>query len=95
MDSCVNTFSLKLDITATDPNAPPPECQVVDSSQCTGTVSDYENCVDSLANVAINVGTDWSCGKRADYSSSPTVGVTACNKVGPTCMAVTASPTVR
>jgi hypothetical protein len=95
MDTCVNTFKLQLDVTATDPNAPPPQCTQVDASQCNGTVADYESCVDTLADVAISIGTDWACGKRATYGSSPTVGVTACNAVGPTCTAVTGSPTIR
>jgi hypothetical protein len=95
MDACVRTFSVQLDITVTDPNAPLPQCYQADTSTCRGTVKQYEDCVSSLAAVQVRVGTDWSCGKRASYSSSPTVGVTACDVLGPTCSAVTGTPSVR
>jgi hypothetical protein len=64
----------------------------VNTSTCSGTVSEYEDCVNSLASVELNIGTDWACGTRAQYSSSPTVGISACSALGPTCTAVTGAP---
>ncbi len=90
MNDCVNTFSIQLDVTATDPNAPPPQCTTVTTDSCTGTVSQYEDCVDALASVQLQIGTNWQCG--SELPSSPTVGVDACNALGPTCTAVTGSP---
>jgi hypothetical protein len=95
MDSCVNALSVKVDVTLTDPNAPPPECTVVDTSTCTGTVGQYEACVQSLADVQLQIGTDFSCGKRAEYQTSPTVGIDACGKLGPTCTVATGSTQIR
>jgi hypothetical protein len=94
MNSCVASFSLQLDVTVSDPNAPPPQCYVTDTSTCGGTVGQYEDCVNALTNVQVRVGTDWACGKRAEYPSSPLVGVTACDALGPTCTAATGTPQV-
>lgn len=94
MDSCIQTFSLQLDVTVSDPNAPPPQCYVADTSTCTGTVADYEGCVNALAAVQVRVGTDWACGKRTEYPSSPLVGVAACDAVSPTCTAATGVPVI-
>jgi hypothetical protein len=94
MDACVNAFSIKLDVTVTDPNAPPPQC-VTSTSSCNGTVRQYEDCVNALADFQISIGTDWACGKRTQYPSSPTVGIDACNALGPSCSAVTGAPNIQ
>jgi hypothetical protein len=95
MTDCINAFSVKVDVTATDPNAPAPECALAPLSQCTGTVSTYEGCVNQLADVQLQIGTDWSCGKRSQYANGPTVGVTACQGLGPTCTAASQPPVIR
>lgn len=92
MNSCIQAFSVQVEVTVSDPNAPPPECIVVDTSACTGTVSQYEDCVNALAAVQVRVGTEWACGKRSEYPSSPLVGVSACDALGPTCTAATGTP---
>src|ERR1041385_7072804 len=94
MDSCVQTFSIQLDVTVSDPNAPPPQCYAVDTSTCTGTVAQYEDCVNALANVQVQVGTEWSCGHRTEYPASPLVVVKACDALGPTCTAATGTPVI-
>jgi hypothetical protein len=94
LDACVRTFSLQLDVTVTDPNAPP-QCIVADLGTCSGSVTDYEGCVNALAAVQVSIGTDFACGKRSDLPDSPTVGVAACNAVGPTCSGVTGAPRIR
>lgn len=95
MNDCVQAFSVKVDVSVTDPNAPPPECVLAPLSQCTGTVAAYESCVNSLASVQIQVGTDFSCGQRSQYASGPTVGVEACNALGPTCTSASQPAVIR
>ncbi|HEX3597458.1 MAG TPA: hypothetical protein VHU80_20260, partial [Polyangiaceae bacterium] len=94
MESCVNGFSVKVNV-----NVPTSTletvCSTVPISQCKGTVADYQNCVDSLADIQLNFGTDFSCGKRAQYMNGPTVGVNACAAVGPTCTAATQPADIR
>ncbi|HVU03369.1 MAG TPA: hypothetical protein VHE30_16530, partial [Polyangiaceae bacterium] len=92
LEQCVSAFSIQLDVTVTDPNVPPPQCIIADQGQCNGTVADYEGCVNALAEVEVNVGTDFACGHRAEHGDSPTVGIAACDAVGPTCTGVTAKP---
>jgi hypothetical protein len=93
IDACIEKFSVQLDVTVSDPNAPPPQCKTVTTSAtCTGTVKDYENCVNSFASVQLDIGTNFQCGSRADLPASPTVGVDACKALGPTCTAATAAP---
>jgi hypothetical protein len=93
--SCVQAFSVQVEVTVSDPNAPPPQCLVVDTSTCGGTVGQYEGCVNALAAVQVRVGTDWACGKRSEYPSSPLVGVSACDGVGTSCTAATGAPQLR
>jgi hypothetical protein len=95
MTDCVNRLSVKVDVTATDPNAPAPACILAPLSQCTGTVAGYEGCVESLADVQLRIGTDWSCGKRSQYADGPTVGVNTCQGLGPTCTAASQPPVIR
>jgi hypothetical protein len=95
MNSCVQAFSVQVEVTVSDPNAPPPQCVFVDTSTCTGTVGQYEDCVNALAAVQVRVGTEWACGKRSEYPSSPLVGVAACDAIGPTCTAATGTPVIR
>jgi len=95
MDTCVNGFSLKLDVKVPTSTNIETVCSTVPISQCQGTVADYENCVDSLVNIQLDIGTDFSCGKRSTYMGGPTVGVNACAAVGPTCTAVNQPADVR
>jgi hypothetical protein len=94
MDSCVMALSVKVDV-----NVPTSDiktvCSTIPLSQCQGTVADYQNCVDSIANVQLNFGTDFSCGKRTQYMNGPTVGVNACAAVGPSCSAVNQPADIR
>jgi hypothetical protein len=90
--ACVQAFSVQVEVTVSDPNVPPPQCIVVDTSTCNGTVTEYEGCVNALAAVQVRVGTEWACGKRSEYPSSPLVGVAACDAVGPTCTVATGAP---
>jgi hypothetical protein len=93
LEGCVNAFAVKLDIgISASPTNAQQVCVTVPQdqlAQCQGTVSDYENCVDSIANVSLTIGTDFSCGKRANYDQSPTIGVDACAAVGPACTPAT------
>ena len=95
MERCVSALSVKVDVTVTDPNTAKTVCATFPVSECDGTVADYENCVDSIANVQLSIGSDFSCGKRADYASAPTVGVNACRAVGPACTAASSDPVIR
>lgn len=95
MDTCVNGFSLKIDVNVPTSTSVDTVCSTVPISQCQGTVADYENCVDSLVNIQLDIGTDFSCGKRSMYKSSPTIGVNACAAVGPTCTAVNQPADIR
>jgi hypothetical protein len=95
MTRCVELLSVDIDVTVTDNEATETVCEQVPISQCQGKVADYENCVDSIANVQISIGTDFQCGKRQQYTDGPTVGVNACAAVGPTCTAATAPPVIR
>jgi hypothetical protein len=92
MASCVQAFSVQVEVTVSDPSVPPPQCIVADTTGCSGTVGDYEGCVNALAAVQVRVGTEWACGKRTEYPSSPLVGVAACDAIGPTCTAATGTP---
>jgi hypothetical protein len=94
MAACIDAFSVQVEVTVSDPNAPPPQCVVVDTSSCSGTVSQYEDCVNALAGVQVRVGTEWACGKRSEYPSSPLVGVSACDALGPTCAAAAGTPVI-
>lgn len=84
MTDCVNAFTVKIDVTV-DPNSVPLQCVMGPAIPCGGTVAGYESCVESLADVQIRIGTDFSCGKRSQYADGPTVGVSACAALGPTC----------
>jgi hypothetical protein len=97
MDACINSFSVKVDVNVNVPSSTTIDtvCSTVPISQCQGTVADYENCVDSIASVQLDFGTQFSCGKRADYMNGPTVGVNACAAVGPSCTAATQPAQVR
>jgi hypothetical protein len=94
MNRCVELLSVDIDVTVTDNNATETVCSTVPISQCQGTVADYENCVDSIADVQINIGTNFQCGKRQEYADGPTVGVNACAAVGPACTPA-AAPVIR
>lgn len=94
MTACVEALSIDIDVTVTDTDATEIVCRQVSVSQCQGSVADYEACVDSVANVQLNIGTDFSCGKRTQYADGPTVGVEACRKVGPACEPAT-RPVIR
>lgn len=93
-DNCVNSFSLMVDVNVPTSTSTQTVCSSVPISQCQGTVSDYEKCVDQLANVQLTIGTDFQCGKRAQYQANPLVGVDACAAVGPACTAAS-QPQVR
>ena len=94
LDSCVNSFSLMVDVNVPASTSTQTVCTTGSITQCQGTVADYENCVDSLANVQLTIGTDFSCGQRSQYQSNPLVGVNACAAVGPACTAAS-QPQVR
>jgi hypothetical protein len=94
LDSCVKSFSLMVDVNVPASTSTQTVCSTVPLGQCQGTVSDYEKCVDSLANVQLTIGTDFACGKRTQYSANPLVGVDACGAVGPACSAAS-QPQVR
>lgn len=86
MTKCVNAFSVQVQVDVNvDPNAIPLQCVTAPAIPCSGTVAGYENCVESLADVQVRIGTDFSCGKRSQYADGPTVGVSACGALGPTC----------
>jgi hypothetical protein len=89
LDTCVNSFSLMIDVNVPSSTSAQTVCSTVPISQCQGTVADYEKCVDQLANVQLTIGTDFSCGKRTQYQANPLVGVDACTAVGPGCTAAT------
>lgn len=95
MDACVDSFSVKVNVNVPTSTSIDTVCATVPIGQCQGTVTDYENCVDSIASVQIDFGTQFSCGKRADYMNGPTVGVNACAAVGPSCMAAAQPAQVR
>lgn len=94
MAACVDALSIDIDVTVVDNDATEVVCATVPIGQCQGTVADYENCVNSIANVQIDIGTDFSCGKRRQYADGPTVGVNACAAVGPLCEPAT-RPVIR
>ena len=93
MNRCVDALSIDIDVTVTDNNAPE-TCATFPISQCQGKVSDYENCIDSIADVQLTIGTNFQCGRRQEYADGPTVGVNACAAVGPAC-APAASSVIR
>ncbi len=95
MDACVNSLSVKVDVNLPTSANIDTVCSTVPITQCQGTVADYENCVDSIASVQLDFGTQFSCGKRSDYKNGPTVGVNACAAVGPSCTAATQPAQVR
>jgi hypothetical protein len=84
MDSCVNGLSLKVNVNVPTTTDVQTICSTFPITQCSGTVSDYETCIDSVASVQLDIGTNYSCGKRVD-GGAPLVGVSACNAVGPSC----------
>jgi hypothetical protein len=94
LDTCVNSFSLKVDVNVPASTSTQTVCSTVPITQCQGTVADYEKCVDQLANVQLTFGTEFACGKRAQYQANPLVGVDACAAVGPACTAAS-QPQVR
>ena len=88
LDKCVAPLSVKVDVSVeTDPEQEKVACSDVPISQCQGSVTDYENCVDSVANVQLVIGSGFACGTRAQYMTSPTAGVDACKALGPNCTA--------
>jgi hypothetical protein len=94
LDSCVNSFSLMVDVNVPASTSTQTVCSTVPITQCQGTVGDYEKCVDSLANVQLTIGSDFACGNRTQYQANPLVGVDACGAVGPSCTAAS-QPQIR
>jgi hypothetical protein len=93
MAQCLSAFSVKVDVKAS--GAVPLECALSPLSPCSGTVADYEACVEALADVQLQIGTDFSCGKRAQYAGGPTVGVSACAALGPSCTSASTPPVIQ